>query len=636
MAYELKTLCINDFCRSVLEYVQGQNIEFTKVGGKVTISADLSDYLTAEQIYDLIGEIGGISMQKVDVLPPTGESNVIYLVPKNPGEQDNIFDEYVYVDGDWEKIGDTSVDLSDYYTKSETDALIPTKTSDLTNDSDFVSDANYVHTDNNFTSADKTKLNGIASGAQVNQNAFSAVKVGAQTIYADTTTDTVELEAGANVILTVDTANDKITIEARDTTYGEVTTTTAGLMSPNDLVKLDSIEFGATVDDKTWDGVQLDNSQVVNNAGTTYVPHTIGSVTSATANMTEASATPSGAVIAKWDTNSQLHSASPLIADTPSDVVATTEYVINQVSGKANVADIPTATSQLTNDSNFVSDANYVHTDNNFTTADKTKLDGIEDNAEVNVQSDWNQTDTTADDYIKNKPTIPTGGAVTGVKGNEETSYRTGDVNLTPQNIGAVASSDLVDLIYPVGSIYMSVNSTNPQTLFGGTWVALEDRFLIGASSTYAGGSKDGDATVTLTEANLPSHHHSYTKPPTATGSHTLTTTEIPAHTHGSKTLTGDAQTYSDMGMLGAKGSATGIFSKGTLVKNNVGAQWRTDYASYKLHVNATHTHDSVGGSGGHTHTITNTSDSTGNTGSGTAVNNMPPYLAVYMWKRTA
>lgn len=69
---------------------------------------------------------------------------------------------------------------------------------------------------------------------------------------------------------------------------------------------------------------------------------------------------------------------------------------------------IPTATSDLVNDSDFVSDASYVHTDENFTSAEKTKLSGIEAGAEVNVQSDWNEADNTADDYIKNKPSIPT------------------------------------------------------------------------------------------------------------------------------------------------------------------------------------------------------------------------------------
>lgn len=73
-----------------------------------------------------------------------------------------------------------------------------------------------------------------------------------------------------------------------------------------------------------------------------------------------------------------------------------------------NAPTIPTKTSDLNNDSDFVSDASYVHTDNNFTNADVTKLSGIQAGAEVNVQSDWNEADNTADDYIKNKPTIPT------------------------------------------------------------------------------------------------------------------------------------------------------------------------------------------------------------------------------------
>lgn len=71
----------------------------------------------------------------------------------------------------------------------------------------------------------------------------------------------------------------------------------------------------------------------------------------------------------------------------------------------ANIT-VPTKTSDITNDSNFAVDANYVHTDNNYTTTEKNKLAGIASGAEVNVQSDWNQTSTTADDFIKNKPDI--------------------------------------------------------------------------------------------------------------------------------------------------------------------------------------------------------------------------------------
>lgn len=67
------------------------------------------------------GEPGAVKMQVVDILPETGETDTIYLVKKNnPGEQ-NLYDEYVYANGAWEHIGDTSVDLTDYYTKEESD-----------------------------------------------------------------------------------------------------------------------------------------------------------------------------------------------------------------------------------------------------------------------------------------------------------------------------------------------------------------------------------------------------------------------------------------------------------------------------------------------------------------------------------
>ena len=71
-------------------------------------------------------------------------------------------------------------------------------------------------------------------------------------------------------------------------------------------------------------------------------------------------------------------------------------------------------------------------------------------------------------------------------------------------NISSISFDD----IYPVGSIYMSVNSTNPRTLFGGTWTQLKDRFLLGAGSTYTNGSTGGEASHTLTVNEMPSHTH--------------------------------------------------------------------------------------------------------------------------------
>lgn len=124
---------------------------------------------------------------------------------------------------------------------------IPSNTSDLTNDSNFPVDANYVHTDNNYTTAEKNKLSGIAAGAEVNQNAFSNVKVGSTTVAADGKTDTLELIAGSNVTLTPDATNDTVTIAATDTTYSNATTSAAGLMSSADKTKLDGIATGAQV-----------------------------------------------------------------------------------------------------------------------------------------------------------------------------------------------------------------------------------------------------------------------------------------------------------------------------------------------------------------------------------------------------
>jgi hypothetical protein len=93
-----------------------------------------------------------------------------------------------------------------------------------------------------------------------------------------------------------------------------------------------------------------------------------------------------------------------------------------QLNTKANSADVYSKTETYTKSEvenlidehvpelpdNVVTDANYVHTDNNFTTTLKNKLDGIASGAEVNVQANWNETNSSSDAYIQNKPTIPT------------------------------------------------------------------------------------------------------------------------------------------------------------------------------------------------------------------------------------
>lgn len=89
---------------------------------------------------------------------------------------------------------------------------------------------------NDFTDADQTKLSGIQTGAEVNQNAFSTVKVGTTNVSADSATDTLTLIQGSNVTLTPDASGDAVTIAATDTTYSTMTGATAGVAGSSGLV----------------------------------------------------------------------------------------------------------------------------------------------------------------------------------------------------------------------------------------------------------------------------------------------------------------------------------------------------------------------------------------------------------------
>ena len=71
-----------------------------------------------------------------------------------------------------------------------------------------------------------------------------------------------------------------------------------------------------------------------------------------------------------------------------------------------------------------------------------------------------------------------------------------------------LGSNYILDNVYPVGSIYMSVNSTNPKNLFGGTWEQIQGKFLLGMDSSYPAGSTGGEATHKLTQGEMPKHNH--------------------------------------------------------------------------------------------------------------------------------
>lgn len=79
---------------------------------------------------------------------------------------------------------------------------------------------------------------------------------------------------------------------------------------------------------------------------------------------------------------------------------------------------------------------------------------------------------------------------------------------MTMENFWSSSLSVLRNMIYPVGSIYISVSSTSPATLFGGTWEQIKDTFLLSAGDVYNAGSTGGEATHTLSIAEMPAHFH--------------------------------------------------------------------------------------------------------------------------------
>lgn len=70
--------------------------------------------------------------------------------------------------------------------------------------------------------------------------------------------------------------------------------------------------------------------------------------------------------------------------------------------------------------------------------------------------------------------------------------------------------SQILDLVYPVGSLYYSKNNTDPSTLFGGTWKQIKDVFILAAGDVYTVEQTGGEATHFLTVREIPTHSHSF------------------------------------------------------------------------------------------------------------------------------
>ena len=269
---------------------------------------------------------------------------------------------------------------------------------------------------------------------------------------------------------------------------------------------------------------------------------------------------------------------------------------------------------------------------------------------------------TTLSNTIKSANTANTNLQTNITKGQQVTKEIKDAVDnlLTPQIVG--------NLVYPVGSIYVSVNATNPGTIFGGTWEQIKDKFILAAGDTYKAGATGGSA-----DAVIPTHTHTITASSASAGAHTHTTSGTAAsggaHTHtvsGTGASAG-AHTHSLSGTAASAGAHThgmgNIWSNGsgsssaytmqsnrTLnTRNTASAGAHTHTISGTAASAGAHTHTVSGtaaSAGAHTHTTSGTAASAGahshtvtaiaaNTGVAAAGKNMPPYLSVYVWKRT-
>lgn len=152
---------------------------------------------------------------------------------------------------------------------------------------------------------------------------------------------------------------------------------------------------------------------------------------------------------------------------------------------------------------------------------------------------------------------------------------------------------NFLNYLYPVGSIYMSVGTTSPAVLFGGTWEQIEGKFLLASSSSHALNSTGGSETHT---------------PSGTVENHTLTLSETPYHKHNLLNSAFKRINYTNSG---------GEIDSFLLFDSTVQSGEETGNA--------------IDGSGGysegdpHNHGFTGTSQDT-----------MPPYLTVNVWKRTA
>ena len=180
---------------STLQDLLNQSATTEKNLKEIIASGELDKYITEPKLQEALSKIKTIKKEVVEALPATGQDDVIYLVKDSKGKANNVYLEYLWINGAFELIGSTEVDLSGYAKTSEVDdkiskIKIPNKLSELTDDSThrLVTDAQRKAWDgkvdkvsgkglsaNDFTDEDKNKLNGIDLSKYVTDEKFTSV-----------------------------------------------------------------------------------------------------------------------------------------------------------------------------------------------------------------------------------------------------------------------------------------------------------------------------------------------------------------------------------------------------------------------------------------------------------------------------
>lgn len=213
----------------------------------------------------------------------------------------------------------------------------------------------------------------------------------------------------------------------------------------------------------------------------------------------------------------------------------------------------------------------------------------------------------------------------------------------------ATMKATLLNFCYPIGSIYWSSNSTNPATLFGGTWVQIKDKFVWAKGDSDTVDSTGGAKTVTLTVNNLPEHTHAIGGNTGEESGHTHNM----SHHHSSGTLKIIGSTENSViterkdGVVGSGAlriekasrtnsigdSGTKYWGYGTLTIDTSRDNSWSGLTSTPKNSSGTAI-DNTGAGSSHHHSLPNNTGN--NTTTNVAVDKMPPYVVKYCWERTA